>query len=144
VRADATYFPGRSADIYFRPPPSGYDAHATLAPTASTHEEDAQTQPGSTPALAPQLSAVPRSVLAPDAAAPARPEQQEKGALDTIKDKLAAALPSVAKPLVAGAAAGAAADIKIGSLGILHPSVLKAFELDYPCSSLEFDVEPFL
>ena len=84
---------------------------------------------------------MPRSVLAPDAA-PSRPEQQEKGALDTIKDKLAAALPSVAKPL-AGAGA-TAADIKIGSLGILHPSVLKAFELDYPCSSLEFDVEPFL
>lgn len=46
-----------------------------------------------------------------------------------------------------GAAAASAAphkDVKIGSLGILHPSVLKAYELDYPASTLEFDVEPFL
>lgn len=35
-------------------------------------------------------------------------------------------------------------DVEIGQLGILHPSVLQAYELDYPCSSVEFDLEPFL
>jgi phenylalanyl-tRNA synthetase beta chain len=32
----------------------------------------------------------------------------------------------------------------IGSLGILHPSVLDKFELGRPCSSLEIDVEVLL
>lgn len=120
-----------------------------MAPTASTNEEDARAEPGSTPSQAPQ--SLPRSVLAPSAEAPtahsaASQAGEQKGALDTIKDTLASALPAVAKPLVgAGQSEGQTGrDVKIGSLGILHPSVLKAFELDFPCSSLEFDVEPFL
>lgn len=28
-------------------------------------------------------------------------------------------------------------------LGILHPSVLDKFEIGYPCSALEFSLEPF-
>lgn len=32
----------------------------------------------------------------------------------------------------------------IGVFGILHPSVLQKFELPYPVSTLEFNVEPFL
>ena len=31
----------------------------------------------------------------------------------------------------------------IGTLGILHPSVLEKFEIGYPCSALEFNLEPF-
>lgn len=34
-------------------------------------------------------------------------------------------------------------DVEIGSLGILHPSVLAKFEIGYPCSALEFTLEPF-
>jgi phenylalanyl-tRNA synthetase beta chain len=34
-------------------------------------------------------------------------------------------------------------DIEIGTLGILHPSVLENFEISYPCSALEFNLEPF-
>ncbi|KAG6911220.1 hypothetical protein DXG01_003087 [Tephrocybe rancida] len=34
-------------------------------------------------------------------------------------------------------------DVEIGSLGILHPSVLANFEIGYPCSALEFTLEPF-
>lgn len=34
-------------------------------------------------------------------------------------------------------------DIDIGSLGILHPTVLEKFEIGFPCSSLEFTLEPF-
>jgi phenylalanyl-tRNA synthetase beta chain len=34
-------------------------------------------------------------------------------------------------------------DLKIGSLGILHPTVLEKFEIGFPCSSLEFTLEPF-
>jgi phenylalanyl-tRNA synthetase beta chain len=35
-------------------------------------------------------------------------------------------------------------DVTIGTLGILHPSVLEKFEIGYPCSALEFNLEPFL
>ncbi|KAH9045557.1 phenylalanyl-tRNA synthetase subunit beta [Lactarius pseudohatsudake] len=34
-------------------------------------------------------------------------------------------------------------DVEIGKLGILHPSVLEKFEIGYPCSALEFSLEPF-
>ncbi|RDX55682.1 phenylalanyl-tRNA synthetase [Lentinus brumalis] len=34
-------------------------------------------------------------------------------------------------------------DLEIGVLGILHPSVLEKFEISYPCSALEFNLEPF-
>ncbi len=32
----------------------------------------------------------------------------------------------------------------LGKLGVLHPDVLGAFELNNPASSLEMDIEPFL
>ncbi|KAL0564424.1 phenylalanine--tRNA ligase subunit beta, partial [Marasmius crinis-equi] len=34
-------------------------------------------------------------------------------------------------------------DIVLGTLGILHPTVLEKFEIQYPCSALEFSLEPF-
>ncbi|KAF8663436.1 hypothetical protein AX16_001006 [Volvariella volvacea WC 439] len=39
--------------------------------------------------------------------------------------------------------ATATLDMPIGSLGILHPTVLEKFEIGYPCSALEFSLEPF-
>jgi len=33
---------------------------------------------------------------------------------------------------------------KVGTFGIIHPDVMQAFGVKYPCSVLEFDVEPFL
>jgi phenylalanyl-tRNA synthetase beta chain len=37
-----------------------------------------------------------------------------------------------------------AKEIVLGALGILHPNVLMNFEIPYPCSALEFNLEPFL
>jgi phenylalanyl-tRNA synthetase beta chain len=34
--------------------------------------------------------------------------------------------------------------IKIGSFGILHPQVLQNFEIVYPGSAVEINLEPFL
>ncbi|KAH7916171.1 hypothetical protein BJ138DRAFT_1122084 [Hygrophoropsis aurantiaca] len=34
-------------------------------------------------------------------------------------------------------------DLAVGTLGVLHPSVLEKFEITYPCSALEFNLEPF-
>jgi phenylalanyl-tRNA synthetase beta chain len=42
-----------------------------------------------------------------------------------------------------GAASRDWKDLEIGRLGILHPSVLEKFEIGYPCSALEFSLEPF-
>ncbi|KAI0776070.1 phenylalanyl-tRNA synthetase [Trametes elegans] len=41
------------------------------------------------------------------------------------------------------AALNSPGDLEIGVLGILHPSVLNKFEISYPCSALEFTLEPF-
>ncbi|ODO07299.1 phenylalanine-tRNA ligase, beta subunit [Cryptococcus wingfieldii CBS 7118] len=60
------------------------------------------------------------------------PAPASSNPLSNIASDLKAALP------------GATRDINIGSLGILHPSVLNNFELIRPCSSLEIDVEPLL
>ena len=38
---------------------------------------------------------------------------------------------------------GSHSDIELGSVGILHPSVLEKFEIPYPCSALEITLEPF-
>ncbi len=33
---------------------------------------------------------------------------------------------------------------KVGVFGIVHPEVLEAFDISYPVSALELDIEPFL
>lgn len=40
-------------------------------------------------------------------------------------------------------AVGVSDDQEIGVLGILHPTVLENFEIPFPCSAVEFTLEPF-
>jgi len=47
------------------------------------------------------------------------------------------------RPPPAQRSANIQCDLKIGSLGILHPTVLEKFEIGFPSSSLEFTLEPF-
>lgn len=35
-------------------------------------------------------------------------------------------------------------NVAIGKIGVLHPTVLQAFELTTPCSAVEFTIEPFV
>ncbi|PKI83138.1 phenylalanine--tRNA ligase [Malassezia vespertilionis] len=35
-------------------------------------------------------------------------------------------------------------DVKVGTLGVLHPNVLHHFDIGFPCSALEFNLEAFL
>lgn len=42
-----------------------------------------------------------------------------------------------------GATTSSKEDLEIGTLGILHPTVLEKFEIGFPCSALEFTLEPF-
>ena len=53
----------------------------------------------------------------------------KKSALDSVKDTLGAALTSTSKA------------IEIGRIGVLHPRVLSAYELVYPASVLELNVQ---
>jgi phenylalanyl-tRNA synthetase beta chain len=69
--------------------------------------------------------------------------KSHEGPLHTIAHTLKAALPGV-KSHSDSPASAISRDVVIGSLGILHPSVLANFELVRPCSALEIDVEPFL
>lgn len=58
-----------------------------------------------------------------------RPSSSSSSALSTLKQTLSLT--------------AAPKDEEIGVLGILHPSVLEKFEIGYPCSALEFSLEPF-
>jgi len=69
--------------------------------------------------------------------------KSHEGPLHSIAHSLKAALPGV-KSHSDSPASPLSRDIVIGSLGILHPTVLANFELVRPCSALEIDVEPFL
>ncbi|ORY87434.1 phenylalanyl-tRNA synthetase, partial [Leucosporidium creatinivorum] len=113
---DATYFPNRSAKIIYRPPLIA-GAHITFAPVASADASNA-------------VAAAPTS----STPTPAAPPRTRRSSLQNV-------LPghSAKNEKKAGGR-----DVVIGEIGILHPSVLKSYELDYPCSSLEFDIEQFL
>lgn len=39
---------------------------------------------------------------------------------------------------------GAGGDLEVGRIGVLHPEVLTAYELNYPISAMEFNLEVFL
>lgn len=124
MSSDATYFPNRAAKIYYRRPLVA-GAHITFAPVASVNAANA-TGVVSSSSLQPHSTATATTTTSP---------------LDSLKATLSAVLPG------GGAATTtnhSERDVEIGSLGILHPSVLQAFELDYPCSAMEFDLEPFL
>ncbi len=104
--ADATYFPGRAATIYYRPKPATHSQTDVLhAPATST--------------------------------APTTETAEKSSPLHTITEALKAALPTAS-------AWTTGKDIQIGTLGILHPSVLEKFSIVNPCSALEIDVESFL
>jgi len=58
------------------------------------------------------------------------PSSQKHSGLVAVKEGIKSAL-------------GSHSDIELGSVGILHPSVLEKFEIPYPCSALEITLEPF-
>lgn len=68
---------------------------------------------------------------------PSSPESSKQdappGLLSSVKEAVSAAI-SKAKPT----------DVEIGVIGILHPTVVEKFEIPYPCSALEFTLEPFM
>lgn len=139
---DPTFFPGRAATIHLRPAASG-------APEKMLSDDGPSGQPA--------LDAAATSKESESASLPAPGSQSEPASglasasspLNSVKDTLGKALSDVLSS-TRGAAhksrtlAGQSCDVEIGALGVLHPQVLKAFDIDFPCSALEFDLEPFL
>ncbi|PWZ01133.1 putative FRS1-phenylalanyl-tRNA synthetase, beta subunit, cytosolic [Testicularia cyperi] len=80
---------------------------------------------------------------ATSAAAPADKEDKDtkSSALDTVKSALEKVLPTASS---ASSSSTADSSIVVGHIGVLHPQVLKNFSIDFPCSALEFNLEPFL
>lgn len=84
---------------------------------------------------------LPKEQYNPGAATDAKPasegvKEKAASALDTVKDALEKVLP--------GKDGEVRGDQAVGLIGVLHPSVLKNFAIDYPCSALEFNLQPFL
>lgn len=118
--ADETFFPGRSAKIFYRPPTSS--------------------KPQSIQLVDPDLETAPDPLPDPEVVAQ-NAEASNTTSRTSVADKLRASSEAVTKAFTSSAAR----DIEIGHLGILHPSVLRNFEIDaFACSALEIDLEPFL
>ena len=60
----------------------------------------------------------------------APPKERRSGTLSSLKSSIKSAV-------------GMPDDQEIGVLGILHPTVLENFEIPFPCSAVEFTLEPF-
>jgi phenylalanyl-tRNA synthetase beta chain len=121
-RTDPTYLPGRGARILFR---------AKAASTAAKGPEP-PAEASSTAAVSQTDSSIPLADAVPqdEPSAAARPKPS---AFDTLKTSLASVLP--------GSSGSGSGDVVIGSLGILHPSVLGKFEIPFPISAVEFSLE---
>lgn len=88
---------------------------------------------------------LPKVQFNPGAVTDAKPPQAEKtektGALETVKQALEKVLPTTSGDKEDETTEG---DRVVGHIGVLHPTVLKNFSIDYPCSALEFNLQPFL
>lgn len=113
---DATFFPGRAAKVIYRP--KGNPPYSS-------------SQMSQSPATAAQKPTEAAFVHSPTTA-----DEPKSSAFDSLKATFSSALPSLDK--------SASHDVDIGVIGVLHPSVLEKFEITFPCSALEFTLEPFM
>jgi phenylalanyl-tRNA synthetase beta subunit len=140
-RVDATYFPGRAAKIFYRPR-KGTEAREPKPLLEDPVVIDTAASKSASSAPLPQTSTKPPS------------ESKAASVLASVTDTIKSVLPTstkastTTKPKEGSSEsthpARADGAIEIGSLGILHPSVLASFEIPYPCSALEFDLAPFV
>lgn len=121
---DSTFFPDRAAKIFYRAPTDSSAQHAHLMDSGASAYNELETNVAATEPAFVKAANEPKST-------------EDKSTLESLKDKVKAALPSTteAKAAVAGK------DVEIGIMGILHPTVLHNYELDYPCSLFEFTLE---
>ncbi|CEH14841.1 phenylalanyl-trna synthetase subunit beta [Ceraceosorus bombacis] len=111
---DSTFLPGRGAAIFYIPSKDSRDQDAAAVELPSTAPPASEANP-----------CIPL------------PQQGKEAAPPSALAKAAQAVSSAVTPTKVKA-------IRIGSLGVVHPLVLKAFGVDYPCSAIEFELEHFL
>ena len=134
--ADPTFFPNRAAKVFYRPAVDKNAQPAGLLATGAAADNEIST-------------VVDISETTPTKhAAPTQSSEQDSkpkrtsSTLDNVKDKLFSALPSTSAPKQSsGPTKASSQSIEIGIMGILHPSVLGHYDLEYPCSVFEFTVE---
>lgn len=97
--------------------------HAHLLDTGASATNDLETNVAPTEPVFVKAAAEPKHA-------------SDQSTLETLKEKVKAALPSKSD-----AKAAVTSDVEIGIMGILHPTVLNNYELDYPCSVFEFTLE---
>lgn len=91
------------------------------------------------------LLRLPKEQYNPGAATNAKPvtvqgvKEKTASALDTVKEAFENLLPTNDNK-----SERVQADQVVGQMGVLHPSVLKNFSIDYPCSAFEFNLQRFL
>ncbi|KAG8852372.1 phenylalanine--tRNA ligase subunit beta [Tulasnella sp. 330] len=113
---DPTFFPGRAAKILYR---------------LKGNPPFSSSQMSQSPLTDTQHPTGPAFVTSPTGAEATKPST-----FDNLKSTLSSVLPSIGSSLPK--------DLDIGVIGILHPSVLEKFEINFPCSALEFTLEPFM
>lgn len=69
--------------------------------------------------------------------------EKTKGVESEDRSKLSKVSEGI-KSALTGSLSSHKADREIGVLGVLHPTVLQNFDIGFPCSALEFNLEPFL
>lgn len=125
---DATFFPDRAAKIFYRPARDPLAQPANLLDSGANAGNDVPTIP---------VETTPTKHAVDTAASSERPSNpRQPSVLDTLKDTLLSSLPKLG-----GQPTQTQHDIEIGIMGILHPTVLGNFELEYPCSAIEFTLE---
>lgn len=127
---DPTFFPDRAAKIYYRPPTDSSTQSAHLLETGANRDNDLSTS-SSEPASSSQADGKPTDVASKQST-----QTSASSALDSLKDKLLSALPTTSSSKTPKQK-----DREIGIMGILHPTVLQHFDIEYPCSAIEFTVE---
>ncbi|CAO1619478.1 unnamed protein product [Sympodiomycopsis kandeliae] len=116
---DETYLPGRAAVIKYRP-----------GPTSSSEDSLSSTGPSSEPIL--NSAAVSETQVKSTLPHTSPQTTESSSTMDHLARKLKQALHLEKK------------EVTIGTMGVLHPLVLKKFEIDWPTSAIEFDLEVFL
>lgn len=134
-----TFFPGRAASIFVRG-------------STSAVAEDALSSHG--PPAGPILDSAVTTKATSGSADIEQPKTDSKEPSSKVTSTLSSAADSLGKALsdiVSGKTASSVVrkvtrggDVDVGLIGVLHPEVLSSFELDFPCSAMEFDLEVFL
>lgn len=142
--SNPTFFPGRAATIYYRAPPqppATTDDLSSHGPPSAPILDSAVTSKltaGSTDLAQSQLGGKQSTGEKVAEVVSTTAEAMGKALADILGGSSQSAL---TRRLKAGDGKG---DVEIGYIGVLHPQVLASFEIDLPCSAMEFDLEVFL